>query len=117
MDDVFSATRDRFLAALAEEDRLLFSPCATREQLLLGLEQLKATAQKFKRRSDALGLLDQIDSFSRRLQPFCTIIDTLVSSNPEVSALVWGGLKLVLHVRFAIDTSLPPVASSHTQGT
>lgn len=97
-DDVFLAARDRFLATLAEEDRVLFSPCASREHLLLGLQQLKATAHKFKRRKGMLGLLDLIDSLAQRLQPFCSVIDTLVSSKPEVSALIWGGLKLVLQV-------------------
>ncbi|KAK3378715.1 hypothetical protein B0T24DRAFT_138215 [Lasiosphaeria ovina] len=97
-DDVFFSARDRFLAGLPEQDRLLFSPCAGRQDLLDGLEKLTAVAVRLKKRRGALVLLDMIDNFARRLEPFCKVIDTVVSSNPEIAALVWGGLRLVLQL-------------------
>lgn len=37
-----------------------------------------------------------------RLDRFSTVIETLTSSHPEVSALIWGSLKLALMVRGAV---------------
>lgn len=36
--------------------------------------------------------------FLESIQQFSQIIDTFVSSHPEVAALVWGGVKLTLRV-------------------
>lgn len=37
-------------------------------------------------------------TFLERVQQFSTVVDTLVSSHPEVAALIWGGVKLALLV-------------------
>jgi len=34
----------------------------------------------------------------KRLERFSSVIETLVSSNPNMAALIWGGMKLVLMV-------------------
>ncbi|KAK3319509.1 hypothetical protein B0T19DRAFT_268571 [Cercophora scortea] len=97
-NDVFFAARDRFLSALNQEQRLLFSPCAGREDLLAGLRQIEALAAKFKKRRGVVGVLDLISSFAQRLEPFCKIIDIFVSAKPEVGALIWGAVRLILQL-------------------
>lgn len=37
--------------------------------------------------------------FLQSVQQFCGVVDTFVSSRPDVAALVWGGVKLSLQVR------------------
>ncbi|KAK6501856.1 hypothetical protein TWF481_009677 [Arthrobotrys musiformis] len=38
-------------------------------------------------------------TFIRSMQQFSDIVDTCIQSNPEIAALVWGGMKFVLLVR------------------
>ena len=42
-------------------------------------------------------------TFLESVQQFSSIVDTFVSSHPEIAALVWGGLKLTLLVRISIS--------------
>ena len=46
------------------------------------------------------------------VQQFSTVVDTFVSSNPNIAALVWGGLKLTLLV--LSTTGLIGVCSLHS---
>lgn len=48
------------------------------------------------RRSQCLG--PRLITFLESIQQFSQIVDTFVSSRPEVAALVWGGVKLALLV-------------------
>ena len=42
-------------------------------------------------------------TFLESVQQFSSIIDTFVSSHPDIAALVWGGLKLTLLVLMSIS--------------
>jgi hypothetical protein len=96
-EDVFAAARDRFLDSLEDDERMLFSPCASAEDLLGGLKKLNIIAKKLQTQRSS-GLLDQVKKFSDRLKPFFEIVDIFISSNPQYTALVWGALRLVLKV-------------------
>ncbi|KAF8456836.1 hypothetical protein BDZ91DRAFT_852498, partial [Kalaharituber pfeilii] len=48
---------------------------------------LKFQAKKYVRR---------VQEFLEILQRYCPIIDTFVSSEPKIAALVWGGVKLLM---------------------
>ena len=50
------------------------------------------------RRSRCLG--QRLVTFLETIQQFTQVVDTFVSAHPEVAALVWGGVKLALLVRF-----------------
>jgi hypothetical protein len=40
-----------------------------------------------------------LHSVLQSVREFSAVIDTFVSSHPEIAALVWGGLKLTIQVR------------------
>ena len=42
-------------------------------------------------------------TFLESVQQFSSIVDTFISSHPEIAALVWGGLKLTLLVLISIS--------------
>ena len=42
-------------------------------------------------------------TFLESVQQFSSIVDTFVSSHPDIAALVWGGLKLTLLVLISIS--------------
>ena len=53
------------------------------------------------RRSRCMG--PRLITFLESIQQFSQVVDTFVSSHTEVAALVWGGVKLALLVRFSPD--------------
>ncbi|KAK6519479.1 hypothetical protein TWF281_003313 [Arthrobotrys megalospora] len=44
-------------------------------------------------------------TFVQSMQQFSSIVDTCVQSNPEIAALVWGGMKFVLLVKRVVIPS------------
>lgn len=84
-----------FYKSLPEKDQVLFAPCASAEDLTKGLEKLSCLAKLRQKRS---GFLSRIAEFAKALQPYLNIVDILVSSNPQYTALVWGSLRLILQV-------------------
>lgn len=58
--------------------------------------------QLLQNRYTAHGLaryVPQIRNVLVTLQPFVSVISTLVQSDPQIAALVWGSVQVVLHVR------------------
>ena len=58
-------------------------------------------AENAKRRSRCVA--SRLERFLSSVQQFTGVINTLVSSNPQIAALVWGSVKLTLVVCFPID--------------
>lgn len=52
--------------------------------------------ENHNRRSRCVGA--RLITFLESVQQFTTIVDTFVSSNPNIAALVWGGVKVALLV-------------------
>lgn len=53
------------------------------------------------RRSQCMG--PRLITFLESIQQFSEVVETFVSSRPQVAALVWGGVKLALLVRLLLD--------------
>jgi hypothetical protein len=94
---VFSAAHDRFLESLPDDERMLYSPCSSANDLLEGLKKLEVITKQSQRHCGNL-LLSQVKKFSERLQPYFEIVDIFIQSNPQFTAIVWGALRLVLKV-------------------
>ncbi|KAK6348509.1 hypothetical protein TWF718_006299 [Orbilia javanica] len=62
------------------------------------VKDLDAKLQQKQKRRKALQS-SPFTIFIQSLQQFSGIVDTCVQSNPEIAALVWGGVKFVLLVR------------------
>lgn len=52
-------------------------------------------------------LLARLDPFFKQLKFFSEAISILVSSNPEIAALVWGSIYMVLEVSIGISMAFP----------
>ena len=44
------------------------------------------------------GIASRLYSILQSMQTFSTVVDTFVSSHPEIAALVWGSVKLTMLV-------------------
>lgn len=91
-----AAAGQMFLDSLDEKNRSIVTICASADTFIRHVEQLeefqKANTGTRKR------LFDSITVFTDNVGPYLKVVDTLVSSKPEVGALVWGAAKLVLLV-------------------
>jgi hypothetical protein len=83
-----------FYECLPDKDQMLFAPCASSEDLLDGLRRLSCLAKHHNKKSFLL----RISDFAASLQPYLNIVDIMVSSNPQYTALVWGALRFIFQV-------------------
>lgn len=93
--EVFRNAQNRFLDSLGPEIRSLYAPCATRDELRQTFRDLERTAQDTSCRVRSLrGLY----SFAISTEKYFDVVNILVSSHPEFTALFWGAFRLVLQV-------------------
>jgi hypothetical protein len=57
--------------------------------------------QNAKRRSR--GVATRLFGFLESVQQFSSVVDTFVSSNPSIAALVWGSVRFALLVGWVLD--------------
>lgn len=92
-DTVFKDARDIFLASIQPSEKTLFIPCNNADDLL---KQLR-THDAFKLRQSLIRKFTaKIEEFGESLTPFFGAIDLIVQSHPEVAAIVWGAIRLVI---------------------
>lgn len=53
------------------------------------------------------GVSSRLSTVLQCVQAFSTVVDTFVSSHPEIAALVWGSVKLTMLVSAASARTLP----------
>ena len=88
---------DDFQTILTEDQRTALKKIKSipdADAVLVFTAELDAS-QQHRRRSIATRLHSVLAS----VQQFSAVIDTFVSSNPEIAALVWGSVKLTIQVR------------------
>jgi hypothetical protein len=56
------------------------------------------------RRGRSVG--SRVSTFLQSVRDFCSVIDTFVSSNPQIAALVWGSVKLTMLVSSWVSRKL-----------
>jgi hypothetical protein len=91
----FDNAYQSFYDSLPDHDQMLFAPCASAQDLEIGLAKLKSLARHHQKQN----FLSRISQFAKALQPYLNVVDIMVSSNPQYTALVWGGLRFILQVR------------------
>lgn len=84
-------------ASLTAHERLHITEVTSLEGLIEKASKLKTKYQKRR----LVVLLRKIKPFLAQLGSFSRILNTLVQSHPEIAALVWGSVSLV------IEASLP----------
>lgn len=87
-----------FKSALTEDQRRDLENIKTvpgTDAVLAFTAQLDLKNRQKKGRSIASRLYTLLES----VRNFTTVVDTLVSSNPDIAALVWGSVKLTMIVR------------------
>ena len=93
--------RDEFLGSLTEQEKSLFSPCASDEDLIRSIEKLELIVNQ-KARGKRFFL--RIESFCNHLKPYFDILNSFTQSN-QYAAFAWGSLRLILQVWLSIQLS------------
>jgi hypothetical protein len=83
-----------FYESLEEKNQMSFAPCASAQDLRDGLKRLSSLAKLHQKKSFLL----RISAFTENLQPYLNIVDVMIQSNPQYTALVWGALRFVFQV-------------------
>ncbi|KAF3210727.1 hypothetical protein TWF191_011108 [Orbilia oligospora] len=96
---------ENFKLSLKPEDHntLKNYPDPSAEDIASFVKDLDAKLQGKQKRRRTLQS-SPFTTFIRSMQQFSSIVDTCVQSNPEIAALVWGGMKFVLLVRKHVFT-------------
>ncbi|KAF9630468.1 hypothetical protein BFW01_g1030 [Lasiodiplodia theobromae] len=67
------------------------------------MRKLEEVAKKRRKRGSSR-FLDRIARLSDRLQPFFGVVDIMIQSNPEYTALAWGALRFILQLASGFST-------------
>jgi hypothetical protein len=102
LDREFLKAHELFFNSLSPNERQQFRSCKSAEELLD--EAMKLSHFREEKKNWARPL-ECIQRFSEHLAPYLNIISTIVESNPQWSAIVWGAVRFVLQV---LSTKLPP---------
>lgn len=86
-----------FFESLSPKDQLLYSPCASHDDFIKAMRKLEEFANR-RRQQSGSRFLDRISKLSDRLQPFFGVVNIMIQSNPENTALAWGALRFILQV-------------------
>ncbi|WXC42265.1 hypothetical protein QX201_002045 [Fusarium graminearum] len=86
----------RFLESLEDNNRSIATLCTSADTFIHHVKELDAVqkAQSGAKRS----IFNSIHTFSENIEPYVKVIDTFVSSKPEVAALIWGAARLALQL-------------------
>jgi hypothetical protein len=93
----FDDALERFLETLSTDERMLYSPCSSADELLEGLRKLDVISKRSQKRVGGR-LTKGIKKLNDCLQPYFEVVGIFIQSNPQYTALVWGALRLVLQV-------------------
>jgi hypothetical protein len=92
LSGIWDEARAFHVASLTGVERKHITEVTNLEELMGKASELKT--QYRKRR--LVVLLGKINPFLAQLRSFSRIINTLVQSHPEIAALVWGSVSLIL---------------------
>jgi hypothetical protein len=96
-ETAFTKAYNSFYGSLSVEEKILFAPCASSEDLIQALKKVdglgkRRQATRFSRVTKA------IEKVKKSLDPFLSVVNIMVQSNPEYASLVWGGFRFILEV-------------------
>ena len=86
--------------SLPPKERALFSNCDSPEELIKDLENFNL---KVKNRGRILACMTRVKTFNDALSPYFEVVSIAIQSHPEIAAIAWGTLRLVLQVRTNIN--------------
>ncbi|KAI0447554.1 hypothetical protein F4803DRAFT_498569 [Xylaria telfairii] len=111
-DAFFRGAQLRFQGLLASQDRESFgSFCSA--QCLIEFVQWQAEQNRFC--GPIHTICQAINNLGESLRPYFAIINTFVSSNPEIAGLIWGGLQFMLQLCRNYSTFLEKLAFLFTE--
>ena len=92
LSGIWNEARAFHIASLTAHERKHVTEVTSVEELMERASKLKAKYRKHR----IVALLRKISPFLAQLRSFSRIINTLVQSHPEIAALVWGSVSLIL---------------------
>ena len=51
-------------------------------------------------------IVERLGEILRSMEPYTKIVDTVVQCDPQVSALVWGGIQAIIQVRIPVQFTI-----------
>ena len=94
--------REAFDRAKAEFEKDLKNPALLGEMLkITSIEQVYDATEKLQEEQSRRGHLRhlrKIEPFLERLRQYAGVIETFMQAKPEILALIWGPIKLLLHM-------------------
>lgn len=95
LTNVWQTAWQSYHTTLTDKEKACIENVGSLEELM---ERLERISQQYRdqRRSNFPNLLARADPFITQIRSFSAIINTFIQSNPDISALVWGSLALVL---------------------
>jgi hypothetical protein len=90
--DIWNEARAFHNARLTARERKHVTEVTSLEELIGKARKLNAKYRKHRLAS----FLERINPFLAQLRSFSQIINALVQSHPEIAALVWGSVSLIL---------------------
>ena len=91
LDHEFLKAHEFFFNTLSPNERSHFRSCKSAEELLDEVKKLSRFRQEKKRWARSF---ECIEKFSEHLAPFFDITSIFIQSNPEWTAIAWGGSAL-----------------------
>jgi len=86
---VFDRARDVFLSGLSPEDRALYLPCFSAEDVQVAMKKLRVVSNETAgRRGSGEAALSVIHRLGEAFKPYFKVIEIFVSSNPQYAAVV-----------------------------
>jgi hypothetical protein len=92
LQEIWNKARAFHNARLTARERKHITEVTSLEELIGKASKLNA---KYRKSKLAL-FLERINPFLAQLRSFSRIINTLIQSHPEIAALVWGSVSLIL---------------------
>jgi hypothetical protein len=96
-DHIFQGARDNFLASLSAEERVHFPTCTSADNLINNIKAPDAFKNNHRRWTR---ILNRFKNFADQLQPYFEVMNIVLQSHPEWTAIAFGAFRLVIQVRF-----------------
>jgi hypothetical protein len=93
---LFREAHDSFLTGLNPHEKSLVDSATDPDSIL---EEVKSLEKKHRDESTTRDLIERINPFIRGVEQYGKAFDVITNAKPEVLSLLWGGARILLHVR------------------
>jgi len=93
--DAFETAKSRFLSSLSAQEAATLGTPHTAEDVL---SEVRNAEENHRKKSTTRRYAKNIEPFLRGIEQYGKAMDVFVNVYPEVLSLIWGSVRLILHV-------------------